>query len=196
MIVSKYRKAFLIISEIVKGIKAAMKNRCILIFPKFDNEDIINDVRRRFDPSYKSIAPHITLVFPFESSISRQELSEHVSAALEGISCFDLKLHGIKRMDGENYYLMLGIREGIEAVSELHERLYTGILSEFKPNWPGGFMPHMTIGKFDSSDELATAYADLMHFQEVFSAHICRVSVEIIGKKNESIIEFEHFLKA
>ncbi len=175
--------------------KQNIKKRCILIFPKFDNAEVIDDIRRQFDPSYKLIAPHITLVFPFESSIRKQELMEHVSSAVGDMSCFDLKLHGIKRMDGENFYLMLGVLEGISVISDLHERLYSGILREFKPNWPGGFMPHMTLGQFESNDDLVEAHNNLVHIKEVFNAHICKVSVEIIGRKSESIIEFEYPLR-
>ncbi len=171
------------------------KNRCILIFPQFENAAIIDDIRRQFDPSFKHIAPHITLVFPFESSLGRQELMEHVAKAAGDMHCFDLKLHGIKRMDGENYYLMLGVLDGIKVVNDLHERLYTGILQQYKPDWPGGFIPHMTIGQFESNDDLIEAHSNLLHIKEIFSAHICRISVEIIGKKSESIIEFEYPLK-
>jgi 2'-5' RNA ligase len=175
--------------------KSNEKNRCILIFPQFENAAIIDNIRRQFDPNYKNIAPHITLVFPFESSISKNELEYHVASVVSGMSCFDLKLHGIKRMDGENFFLMLGVLDGAQILKDLHEKLYTGILAQYRPNWPGGFMPHMTIGQFDSNDELNEAHNNLIHIKEVFSANICKVSVEIIGKKNESIIEFECPLK-
>lgn len=176
--------------------KPSTKNRCILIFPQLENSAVIEDVRRRYDPNYKNVAPHITLVFPFESRISRQDIEKHVAKVIGDMQCFMLKLHGIKRMYGENYYLMLGVLEGMENIHELHERLYTGILRQFKPNWPGGFMPHMTIGQFESRDELNEAYNDLIHIKEIFSARICKISVEIIGKKSESIIEFEYNLRS
>lgn len=178
-----------------KNMKPNEKNRCILIFPQFDNAAIIDDIRRQYDPNYRNIAPHITLVFPFESSLSKQDLEYHVASVVSGMHCFDLKLHGIKRMDGENFFLMLGVLDGAQVVKDLHERLYTGILEKYRPDWPGGFMPHMTIGQFDSGDELNEAHNKLIHIKEVFSAHICSVCVEIIGKKSESIIEFEAYLQ-
>ena len=48
-----------------------MSKRAIILFPKFcSNTDLIQDIRDRYDPLASKIAPHITLVFPFESEIS------------------------------------------------------------------------------------------------------------------------------
>lgn len=38
--------------------------RTIMIFPQFDNEEIIQGIRKKYDPLYHLIKPHITLVFP------------------------------------------------------------------------------------------------------------------------------------
>ena len=48
--------------------------RAIVLFPKFQNIDAIQSIRERFDPLAKYIAPHITIVFPFESALSTAEL--------------------------------------------------------------------------------------------------------------------------
>ena len=171
------------------------KNRCILIFPQFDNAEVIDEVRRQYDPSFKHIAFHITLVFPFESSISKQALQKHVEDSIGDLRCFELMLHGVKQMDGNNYYLMLDVLYGEENVRKMHERLYTGMLLPYKPNWQEGFIPHMTIGQFGSCEELNEAYRELVHFKEVFSARICEVCVEIIGENSEAIIEFTQILE-
>ena len=49
--------------------------RDILIFPKFDNIELIKNIRKKYDPLYSLIMPHITLVFPFSDNISNQELN-------------------------------------------------------------------------------------------------------------------------
>ena len=49
----------------------------------------------------------------------------------------------------------------------------------------------MTVGQFETEAKLEAAYDSLSGIHEQFSARICRVSVEIIGSRNESIIEFE-----
>ena len=48
--------------------------RDILIFPKFENIDLIQDIRNKFDPLANIIAPHITLAFPFLDNMSNEEL--------------------------------------------------------------------------------------------------------------------------
>ena len=43
--------------------------RTIMIFPQFNNIEIIDGIRDRYDPLAKLVRPHITLVFPFESEM-------------------------------------------------------------------------------------------------------------------------------
>lgn len=169
----------------------SMANRCILIFPQFKNVSVIDKIRSKYDPNYMNVLPHITLVFPFESDISKSQLLTHVNNTLQQTKCFCLKLGNLVKKSSRGYYLMLRVTEGSDKVKELHEKLYEGILAPFKPEWPDGYMPHMTIGQFINKAELDTAYDRLLGIDEQFSARICRVSVEIIGSNSESIIEFE-----
>ena len=55
-----------------------MKKRAILIFPEFNNIHEIEVIRKQYDPLYEKIAPHITLVFPFESEMSSNQVLQHV----------------------------------------------------------------------------------------------------------------------
>lgn len=168
-----------------------MTNRCILIFPQFENVSVIDEIRRKYDPNYFNVLPHITLVFPFESDISKEQLIAHIKNKLQKTKCFCLKLGNLIKKHSKEYYLMLEVTEGSNKVKELHENLYEGILTPFKPSWPDGFMPHMTVGQFEDEAGLEAAYDSLSGIDEQFSARICRVSVEIIGNNSESIIEFE-----
>lgn len=168
-----------------------MTNRCILIFPQFENVSVIDKIRKKYDPNYNNVFPHITLVFPFESDISKEQLLSHVKIKLQQTKCFCLKLGNLVKKNSRGYYLMLEVTEGSDKVKELHQKLYEGILAPFKPKWQDGFMPHMTIGQFEDEAELYAAYDSLSGIDEQFSARICSVSVEVIGSKSESIIEFE-----
>ena len=47
-----------------------MRERTIMIFPKFGRMEVIYEIRDKYDPLSKLIRPHITLVFPFASEIS------------------------------------------------------------------------------------------------------------------------------
>ena len=167
-----------------------MTKRCILIFPQFENVSVIDEIRKKYDPNYENVLPHITLVFPFESDLTKQQLLSHVENALHKTNCFCLKLGNLVKKNSKGYYLMLRVTDGSIKVKELHQKLYEGILAPYKPEWQDGFMPHMTVGQFENQSDLDAAY-DNLDINEQFSARICRVGVEIIGSNNESIIEFE-----
>lgn len=58
--------------------------RAIILFPSFDNINIINKIREKYDPLANCIPPHITIVFPFDSDISIDDLKSHVNKVLKG----------------------------------------------------------------------------------------------------------------
>jgi len=51
-----------------------MAKRIIMIFPEFENMDIIEGLRKQCDPLSNLVRLHITLVFPFESKLSQSEI--------------------------------------------------------------------------------------------------------------------------
>lgn len=57
--------------------------RTIMIFPQFDNIDVINSIRDKYDPLAKLVKPHITLVFPFDSEITNEQLEVALIVALK-----------------------------------------------------------------------------------------------------------------
>jgi len=52
--------------------------RTILLFLNNMFISEIEDIRQKHDPLFGLIPPHITIVFPFESSISNDELKLHI----------------------------------------------------------------------------------------------------------------------
>ena len=52
--------------------------RAIHIFPEFSNMESIDNLRAKYDPLFSLIQPHVTLVFPFESTITTAVLAQHV----------------------------------------------------------------------------------------------------------------------
>ncbi len=51
-----------------------MALRTVMIFPKFDNIELIDDIRKQYDPLADVIRPHITIVFPFDMDVTNEEL--------------------------------------------------------------------------------------------------------------------------
>ena len=74
-----------------------MSLRTIMIFPEFENQEIIDNIRKKYDPLAGLVRPHVTLVFPFESSMSNGELERVLNDRLMFIKPFKLRLAGVSR---------------------------------------------------------------------------------------------------
>src|SRR4028118_1276051 len=84
-----------------------MAKRVIVIFPTFEQLDLVEPIRNMFDPLAASTEAHITLVFPFESNASSEQLHSHIKEAAGNFQPFQLKLQGITGYEGE--YLFLNV---------------------------------------------------------------------------------------
>lgn len=162
-----------------------------MIFTEFTNIEKINLLRKKYDPAVNNVAPHITLVFPFESNIAASDIKKHIENNIQGIKPFKVKLQGISA-ESKNY-LFLNVINGKEELTKLHNKLYTDILDEFKPKFLNTteFKPHLTVGKVDDNEEFMEAIKDTNGFNEIFETLVTKITVEIIGAKQESIIEAE-----
>ena len=174
-----------------------MVKRGILIFPRFENEDIINKLRKRHDASVDKVRPHITLVFPFESDIGSVELKEHIITALSGVKTFDLSLKGITFAEERDNHLYLNVYDGIEEIIDIHKKLYTGILEGFFPDFlkKVNFLPHMTIGNLIYDEKSEENLYEIKNFNEVFNCRINEIAVEYLTEDRTSIREFSVFLE-
>lgn len=82
-----------------------MLTRCIHLFPEFENIKINNDIREKIDPLADKIKSHITLVFPFQSKFTKDDLIKHLNESLKNISSFCIKLSKISAVESLGYYL-------------------------------------------------------------------------------------------
>lgn len=171
-----------------------VKQRTIMIFPKFDNIQSINEIRKKYDPLAEKVLPHITLVFPFESEISNDELTEWLAASLKDVKPFKLQMSGFTKQDDSfGYYLFLNVTEGKEDIDNIHNALYQGILEKYKMDYP--YIPHMTVGRIQTKEEEENALRDLGSYKGTYETTVDTISVEMIGENEESIIEIEHELR-
>ncbi|WP_373899447.1 2'-5' RNA ligase family protein [Haloimpatiens sp. FM7315] len=172
--------------------------RCIMIFPEFENVDLINNIRKKYDPLFEKVQGHITLVFPFVSDIREEKLKDYLKNTLKEINSFKLVLQGVTKVEEEiGNFLFLNLKVGAKDVIKLHEKLYSEILKEYRPEWLNRvqYVPHMTIGSFSNKEDLEKAYKDVVKLRNEFKIIVDKVSVEIIDKDENSIIEMEIKLK-
>lgn len=167
-----------------------MSLRTIMIFPEFKNMEIIDNIRKQYDPLAELVRPHITLVFPFESQINNAELIQILNVRLMGVKPFEIKLGGIsKHEDTFGNHLFLDVLQGAEEVSYIHQVLYDNEFKEFDIGLK--YVPHMTIGKLPTVESFNNAFNNIKSIEDTFSTIVKKISVEMIGDNEESIIIME-----
>ncbi|WP_026884721.1 2'-5' RNA ligase family protein [Clostridium akagii] len=167
--------------------------RSVILFPKFNNYNSINSIREKYYPLVKCIPPHITIVFPFESNISTNELNEHFKESLKGIKKFDIQLKDITG-DFRDGFLFLNVKKGNDNIIELHDKLYSGILQNFLIK-KITYCPHLTVGRLKEQKEFDNVINELSCFSGKFKTVIDKIFVENIDINEKSIIEFSFGLE-
>jgi len=152
--------------------------RDILIFPKFKNMDVINNIRSKYDRLANLVAPHITLAFPFKDKISNDDLIVNLSSILENYSPFEVTFKGISL--SHNNYILLNCTKGADQINKLHDEIYKTLIPTHL-NTSLNYVPHITLGQAENLD-------DFKNFNEEFTTLIDEVSIEFIGELEESIV--------
>ena len=169
--------------------------RTIMIFPEFENSHLIDGIRAKYDPLANLVKPHITLVFPFEASCGNETIERALDRCLSDIEPFKLKVKGIGSQKGSfGNYLFLNIVNGEEEIRKIHDILIANDFKRFDMGFE--YAPHITVGKLPSKELLDEAVSSLEGFDEEFVTTVRKVSVEMIGENEESIIIIEKRLGA
>jgi 2'-5' RNA ligase len=162
--------------------------RSIIIFPQFDRDiDLIQNIRHQYDPFASKIAPHITLVFPFESEISSDALHQHIKTSLEGFKPFSLSLQGISHEEGN--YLFLNLIKGQQQIIKIHDLLYSKILERFLSQ-QHHYKPHLTVGHLQNLLATEAAINQLQSFNHEFTTEVNEITTEIILEDLTSKVDF------
>lgn len=152
--------------------------RDILIFPKFKNLNLIQDVRKKYDRLANLVPPHITLVFPFTDDISTLELSNKIKEVLKDFSKFNITFKGITMSNDD--YIFLNCLQGYDEIVALHDILYKEVLPTHL-NKKIKYIPHITLGQSES-------LGYLKDFNYEFKCEVDELVIEGIGENEESII--------
>lgn len=165
--------------------------RCIHIFPRFTNSDKLNDIREKYDYLHNCIEPHITLVFPFESDLTFEDIYSDLVSLLHEVKPFIISTSDLVGVNNHGYYLFLNIEDGNQIIKELHYKFHEGILLPYQSEWTkdGSFEPHITVGRFDNEIDMRKSLSETLGFSETYSAIADKFYVEIIGEDEESIID-------
>ena len=158
--------------------------RDILIFPQFTNIEKIENIRKQYDELYKILLPHITLAFPFESSMSNDELKDRLMQVLKSVEPFEIVMSGVSLHKDENIktnYIFLNVVSGVKEIQILHNEIYEKVLNQ-KMSFE--YIPHITLG-ITENEQIE------FELNDKFKTIVTKVSVEEIGENEESKVLFE-----
>ncbi|MCI2253438.1 YjcG family protein [Domibacillus sp. 8LH] len=130
----------------------------VVIFPSKSLQDKVNGYRKRYDPHYALVAPHITLKSPFDAD--EQDISK-IAEQLRRVASlhqpFSYHVSKVKSFEPVNNVIYFKVDPN-DTLTSLYEMLHT---EEFPGEEPYGFVPHITIGQKLSNDEHSDVYGAL-----------------------------------
>jgi 2'-5' RNA ligase len=133
-------------------------------FPRFAGIERIEAFRKAHDPMAALIPAHLTLVFPFPTSLTRLQVETHVRRVVSRFPVVPVSFKSVRPCASEFLFLMAA--RGAAAITELHDRLYTRSLAphlrrdlEYQPHIT--LARHATLEALDASaDEARDAFRD------------------------------------
>lgn len=130
----------------------------IVIFPSKKLQDFANSFRKRYDPHYALITPHLTLKNPFEASEEKiKDAAKRLHEIAKDVNPFPLNVTKISSFKPVNnvIYLKVEPNEELETLNREFNTNFIGEPSEY------AFVPHITIGQKLSNDEHSDVYSSL-----------------------------------
>lgn len=132
------------------------------IFPSKKIQDLANSYRKRYDPHYALIPPHLTLKDAFEESEEKiTELTNTLQKIAAKTNPFSLKINKFSSFQPVNNVIYLKVEPSTE-LDQLHQLINTQIGGQ-KPEY--SFVPHITIGQKLSNDEHSDVFGSLRMLQ-------------------------------
>ncbi|MBP2241207.1 2'-5' RNA ligase [Cytobacillus eiseniae] len=130
----------------------------IVIFPSKNLQDQANSFRKRYDPNYSLIPPHITLKAGFEATEEQikqfTDVLNEISSHFEPFQIATRKFSSFKPVNNVIYFKI----EESNMLNELQFEINKRIESE---GTEYAFVPHITIGQQLSNDEHSDVYGSL-----------------------------------
>ena len=127
-----------------------MVSRGLVHYPEINTEKI-ESFRKKYDPSFKLMRAHLTIVFRIDQLVSKQSFAYHVRAVLKHWKPFEIELNGFTK--SWDHWLFLTLKKGNDKVIRLHDELYGGILTPYLCT-DIQYIPHIGLGEFTKEGEV------------------------------------------
>ncbi|PLS16013.1 hypothetical protein CVD28_18340 [Bacillus sp. M6-12] len=147
----------------------------VAIFPSKKLQDLANSYRKRYDPHYALIPPHVTIKGPFEATDDRiKEIAaklEEITSQSKPFTLNVLKVSSFQPVNNTIYFKIEMTKELETLHNSLHGEDFFNDESEYS------FVPHITIGQKLSNDEHSDVFGqlrmlDLRHEEQVDRIHL------------------------
>ncbi|MYL18484.1 hypothetical protein GLW04_01195 [Halobacillus litoralis] len=131
----------------------------IAVFPSKKVQDVANSYRKRYDPHYALIPPHITMKEAFEADEDQieSEIIPKLRDIAKNTEPFSYGVYKVSSFSPVTNTIYLKI-EPSDEIFDLNDKLYTGVLKEEKDF---AFVPHITIAQKLSDEEFSDVYGSL-----------------------------------
>jgi len=163
----------------------------IATFPNKEVQDFANSYRKRYDPHYSLIPPHITLKERFELDQDQvDQLTRDLEQIAKNIHAFTIEITKFKHFHPTSPTLYLAIEEGASHLTELHKQI--DALFELKQS-PYDYIPHLTVGQKMDEEELHDVYSSLRQKRFHLTSTIDRFHL-MYQLENQSWTIYQSFL--
>ncbi|MUV36497.1 RNA 2',3'-cyclic 3'-phosphodiesterase [Lentibacillus sp. JNUCC-1] len=148
-----------------------MTNYGIAIFPSKRIQDDANALRKRYDPHYENIPPHITLKEKFETDDKTiDQLIPELDKIAEETKPFTLNINKVSTFAPVTNTIYMKV-EPIQELQELHQKMHEGI---FPQNATYQFIPHITVAQKLVEDEYSDVFGSLRMKEMAYEDYIDR----------------------
>lgn len=130
----------------------------IAVFPSKKLQDLANSYRKRYDPHYSLIPPHLTLKEPFDATDDEiNKIAKKLGEVAKNAEPFTLRAYKISSFQPVNNVIYMKV----DTVPELLNLYETLNKSDFGKESQYSFVPHITIAQKLSNDEHSDVYGSL-----------------------------------
>jgi 2'-5' RNA ligase len=160
--------------------RAPLPRFAVAWFPDFPGIDKIEAIRREYDPASSLIPAHLSLVFPFPTSLTRLQVSTHVRNVVSKWPPVPVTFRRVRTHAGEFVFLMAS--RGSASITALHDKLYTRSLRQYlRPEF--GYEPHITVARSADTKRLEAACAEAERaFPPEFSGVVREVELLAVAR--------------
>lgn len=163
----------------------------IAVFPSKEVQDIANSYRKRYDPHYTLIQPHVTIREQEEWDDARlRQAVAHLEQITLAMAPFSFVFNRFSTFYPVNHVIYMA-PEHPQPLVDCHNRVCSGALAESDKRY--SYTPHLTVGQEMTSDELHDIISSLRNRPLSFPVRVDRLHL-LYQTDNRAWTAYQTFL--